>query len=168
VSLLVSCDPGIRVAGLAVFRDGALAHAELLRNPAKKARGPEAWWAMAGVARSRVEALMLARTELSSEVHEFVVEVPQIYRFGKVRVDPDDLIQLAGVGGAVGSVLRPRAATGYYPRQWKGSVDKQVMVERILSRLSLAEKKALAPCPPSLAHNQVDAVGLGLYHLGRL
>jgi hypothetical protein len=165
-SYLVSLDPGIRVSGLAVFRDSVLIHARILKNPTKEARGPTAWWTMAGEAVNAFRNATAWFPGVAPVV--FVTEVPQVYRFGNRKVDPDDLIQLAGVGGAVGASLKPAAAHGYYPRQWKGSVDKDVMVRRILGRLSRAERAAIAPCTASLKHNVVDAIGIGLHHLGRL
>lgn len=164
MSLLVSCDPGLRACGVAVFQDGVLVHAALVKNPVKKARGPEAWWGMADAVRTHIwesdSFRLVPRT--------YVLEVPQVYRFGKSRTDPDDLIQLAGVGGAVGAVLRPKEAYGYYPRQWKGQVPKEVMVARIEGRLTPEEVKAIQPVAASLRHNVLDGVGLGLHHLGRL
>jgi hypothetical protein len=54
----------------------------------------------------------------------------------------------------------------YTPQQWKGSVPKTVMERRIRSKLAPDE---LATLPTGAkAHNAIDAVGLGLYHLGRL
>jgi hypothetical protein len=159
--LLISCDPGLRVLGLAVFYKGDLVHAELVKNPVLKARGPEAWWGMATAARLKLKDGWLAPDM-------YVVEVPQVYRFGGASTDPDDLIQLAGIGGAVGSIIKPTSARGYYPRQWKGQVPKEIMIKRIETKLASQEVAAIVKCPPSLRHNVVDAIGIGLFHLGRL
>lgn len=158
MSLLISVDPGLRVLGLAVFYKSVLVHAELVKNPVVTARGPEAWWGMATAAR-----LKLKDGWLAPDI--YVVEVPQIYRHTR---NPDDLIQLAGIGGAVGCVIKPTSARGYYPREWKRSVNAEVMCARIESRLTDDEKLAIVKCAPSLRHNVLDSIGVGLFHLGRL
>jgi hypothetical protein len=167
LSLLAAVDPGLRTLGLSIFNNGELVHAALIRNPEKKARGPQAWWAMAQAARAHFDRLF-AWEGWPNPLDEYVVEIPQVYRFGKTSTDPDDLIQIAAVGAAVGTILRPKTATGFYPRQWKGQVPKEVMGSRIESRLTDKEAKSIVKCATSLRHNIVDSVGIGLYHLGRL
>lgn len=161
---LVSVDPGLRHAGVAAFEKGALVYAALIKNTERKARGPQAWWAMA----EEVATTRHAGSPIFLIPDVYVVEVPQVYRFGKSKGDPDDLIQLAGVGGAIGARLQALEAHGYYPRQWKGQVPKDVMAARIESYLNAAELSAIAKCAPSLRHNVLDAIGIGLYHLGRM
>lgn len=161
---LVAVDPGLRRLGVAVFTDDRLVHAALVTSPVKKDRGGTAWYAMADAVWAHLHDDYLNR--LTPD--EFVLEVPQIYRFGKSKGDPDDLIQLAATGAAVGAVLRAQKATTYYPREWKGTVPGDVFVERIRGRLTPAERKAITPCAMSYEHNVLDAVGLGLFRLGRL
>jgi len=99
-------------------------------------------------------------------VTEFVSEYPQVYARGPG--DPADLIELAGVVGAVGYAIRSMKSSSYLPRSWKGQVPKDVMCARIEGRLSPEEKAAIRPCPTSLRHNVLDAIGVGLFHIGRL
>lgn len=153
---LVSVDPGLRVCGVAVFTDGVLTRALLVKNPEQRLRGPVAWLAMAEAVSVEVKGC-----------DELVVEVPQVYGAGKQKGDPNDLIQVAGVGAWVGSALNPKQATGYLPREWKGQVPKEVHNARIEKKLTTQELSVFDPCPPSLRHNVLDAVGLGLYHLRR-
>lgn len=97
----------------------------------------------------------------------FVSEYPQVYP-GRHGPDPADLIQLAGVVGAVAARIPAREYVGYLPRQWKGNVAKTVFTARIETRLTPEDWQKYEPCPESLKHNVTDAVGLGLHHLGRL
>lgn len=155
--ITAALDPGLRAAGLAIFRYQTLAVGTLVRSPLDKIRDGEAWAAM-----GRAVAV-----ELSGwTIDHFVAEIPQVYR--GFKADPDDLIQLAGVVGAVAHVVGAPRVTCYRPRQWKKSVPKDVFCARIESRLSLEEVSRIRACPASLRHNVIDAVGLGLVALGRL
>lgn len=56
------------------------------------------------------------------------------------------------------------------PRDWKGTIKKAAMVQRVLARLTPAERAlfdALA-LPKSKAHNVADAIGMFLKMTGRL
>jgi hypothetical protein len=55
-----------------------------------------------------------------------------------------------------------------YPVQWKGSVDKEVHNDRVLKRLTPAEREVIPKLPKSKLHNVIDAIGLGLWALGRM
>ena len=158
-NVTVSIDPGLRHLGLATFCDETLTYAGLIKNPETTARGPKAWVAMAEVVAREVDDRVLM-------THDFASEVPQVYARGPG--DPADLLELAGVVGAVAAVIGAGRATGYLPRVWKGQVPKAVMCRRIEDRLSDDEKDAVEKCPASLRHNVLDAIGIGLYHLGRL
>jgi len=152
-------DPGLREAGIAVFRRGVLSKACLVRNPERTIRGPRAWTAIATEAARRLEGL---------ELDTLILEVPQVYAQGKWKGDPADLIELAGVDGAVAQALHPRAVYGYLPREWKGQTPKPIHNARVEATLTPAELAVMDACPASLRHNMLDAVGLGLFQLGRL
>ena len=157
--LLVSYDPGLRHSGLSLFTHGTLTHAVLIKSPERSLRGPEAWYQMALAVDSEL-------TRLNATPDVFVTEYPQHY-FGKTR-NAGDLLELAGVVGAVVGRCWAAKRVGYLPHQWKGNVPADVMLERIESRLAGLEKDAIQKCPKSLRHNILDAVGVGLYCLGRL
>ncbi len=96
-----------------------------------------------------------------------VVERPQVDgRTRKIKLqDVLDLSYAAGAAGGAGAVK-------VFPRDWKGNVPKKVMARRIDRSLDPAERRVLAAClvdvPKDLQHNVWDAVGIGLWHLGRL
>lgn len=157
---LVCFDPGIRVAGLAIFVDKKLTWAGIVRNSEQTERGPYAWIRMADAVNEQLQDISADR---------IVVEVPQVYRQSSWKGDPADLIELAGVNGAVVASVMAGSHRGYLPREWKKQVRKDVMLRRIMSRLSPEEQAAFDDSvPESLKHNAIDAAGLGLFELGRL
>jgi hypothetical protein len=60
---------------------------------------------------------------------------------------------------------------GFLPREWKGTLDGDVMVERIKSRVDErpAERARVQfPQAQDKHHNVWDAIGVGLFVVGRL
>lgn len=144
---LIAVDPG-RVTGVASFRGGELREA----GTEKKATIFDKDW---GYSLPHVRVL---------------VENPRWYP--RDHTDVNDLLDLAVF---VGELKRAYEGVGcdvelVWPRTWKGNVDKGIMGQRILGRLTTAEV-ALLPRRPrarDFDHNMLDAVGLGLWRLGRL
>ena len=104
---LVSLDPGLRGCGVAWWRvDGSLAHVAYVRNPVKIGNGPMAWMGYDGTTASWY----------TSHTEHFLSEIPQVYRVGASKGDPDDLIQLAGVSSRRGgrSESFPYTGNGYH------------------------------------------------------
>lgn len=96
------------------------------------------------------------------------IEVPQIYQ-GKIQgKDQNDLVDLAiCVGWCELACCGP--VTRYRPREWKGQTSKKLDNKRTLKVLSEPEKAVIdaSDIRPSLRHNILDAIGIGLRHLGR-
>ena len=151
--MLIAIDPGLRWCGVARFYEGGeLQQAELVRSPGTD-RGPMAWRRMADHVRSAI----------ITQTYKAVVEVPRIYpHSAQQKGDLNDLLELAGVVGALAGVFD--VLEFVYPATWKGQVPKKVMNARVLATLSLAERSALIHND----HNTLDAVGIGLFYLGRL
>lgn len=162
MSVLISVDPGKFLCGLAVFQDGKLVHAKLVESSKAMGSGPAVWVAMADAVKQTVEA-----TELG--VSTVVVEVMQVYKAGLQKGDPGDLIEVAGVSGAV-CMAFPWAKThmGFKPAQWKGQLPKAVMEKRIKEALSTTEIGRITKCSAALRHNVWDGIGIGLKALGRI
>lgn len=158
MSNLLAVDPGVRGCGIAYFRGPTLHFATYLRNPVEKGNGPTAWFGMA-------DAVYFHFKELGYAVETFVLEVPQVYRVSKG--DPNDLIDLAGVGGAIGASFPLKRAIGYKPREWKGTIKKEIHHPRILAQLSPAELECIAEKRKTYVHNVTDAIGIGLFFLER-
>jgi len=98
-----------------------------------------------------------------------VIEKPQVYRISKA--DPNDLIALSVVVGEWKEYLGQQGAEVELvtPKSWKGSVPKKIHNARVLSLLT---KKEVALLPKRTRakdydHNLLDAVGLGLWRMGR-
>jgi hypothetical protein len=105
-------------------------------------------------------------------VDDLVIECPQVYPGSKKRVDPNDLIKLArGVGRVEErAMLRGIRVHIVLPHAWKGSVPKDVFAGRIIGHMRPEEAAILGAIKVSNSklHNVIDAVGLGLWKLGRL
>jgi Holliday junction resolvasome RuvABC endonuclease subunit len=156
---LIAIDPGLRGCGVAAFEtEGCqpfLIKACYITSPEKTLTGPVAWAAMAG------EVVRTGRPDI------LVLEQPRIYP-GVRREDPNDLIQLAGVLGAIAAHWESvPTIVAYYPAAWKGQVPKKVMTNRILKHLATGELSRLVSVGAK-DHNTIDAIGLGLFHLGRM
>ena len=99
---------------------------------------------------------------------ELAIELPQVYLASRSRGDPNDLIQLALVVGAFEMWFEGRVFK-YKPHEWKGSVPKPIMAERILKRLGDDEKEQRSrKLEEPYQLNTIDACGIGLHHLKRL
>lgn len=159
-------DPGGVCAGWALFVNGRLVACGLSRSKAKTPflRGIEhrtnltyVWDTTPAVRgssyRCRSEAMWYRPITYSDK------------KTGKKRkktVPPQDIIDLNLIAGHVGTEW-------VYPHDWKGMQSKDVHQPKILACLSTEERALVdAVKPPSLRHNCIDAVGIGLQENGRL
>lgn len=163
---LLAIDPGIRGCGCAFFDGGRLTKAAYVKNPMKEGNTAAAARAMAG-------AVLELFVPYGAVVNAIALEWPRIYasriRAGATKADPNDLLGLAAVDAAIAMLLRYAHVDCFAPSDWKGQLPKAAAETRIRGRLSEAELAVLdaADAPPSLLHNVVDAVGIGLHRLGR-
>jgi hypothetical protein len=150
--MLIAVDPGVRKAGVAMFDDGELAAAWLVRGD-----GP-------------CETAFRVRVEIGNRivrdvVNLLVIEKPQVYL--EVKIDNNDLIDLSVMVGAVAGNFS--SVRFVLPREWKGQVPKDVMINRIKERLSSEERDRVELPNEKKAQADVwDAIGIGLYRIGRL
>lgn len=99
------------------------------------------------------------------------VENPQIYRRGEAR--PEDIMALKGIYGAFMGGIDADFYSGPTPGEWKGSIeDKDIVNERCLRVLNGAERLILVQAQRAgdagLSDHVLDAVGVGLFTLGRI
>lgn len=138
---MITVDPGVHGSGLAFWGgDGAL---ELLTYE-------------------------VPNPHESRYMDHMIIECPQIYMGHKMKGNPNDLIKLAFEAGRIASLANTYEIIK--PRDWKGTIKKEVMLRRILSKLKdteLAYLKSLR-LPPSKEKECIDALGIGLWRLGRL
>jgi len=155
---LFAIDPATHATGWAQFHDKALVRGGVCQ--AKKGVPLEAR------VQSMTQALGGVWYEGSPLARDVVIEYPQVYKHGAAaKADPDDVLAIALV---VGAVIGRLSATYQLvrPAQWKGQVPKKVMNTRVLDRL-IASERAVCEAGKN-DNNLLDAVGLGLWVLGRL
>jgi hypothetical protein len=158
----VSIDPGKnRVAWAKWSESGALISAGLaVESPSTDCR-VEHWRKMA-------ETTNIYTGIDSGQWTELIVEIPQIYGKGQEEKDPNDLIDLAGVVGAIASkICYGKVIWSPVPREWKGQLPKVISVKRVEEKLSDDEKKLIVWPSKSLKHNVYDALHLGLTYLSK-
>ena len=154
---MLAVDPGLRGCGVAFFTDeGVLKHATWVKNPTLKGRGPAAWDTMANEVRS------IPYFEFTRKIF---TELPQVYP-GMPRTDVNDLLDLAGVLGAITSNANAEIFH-CFPNEWKGSVPKEIMNERVKKLLTEYER-GMVVSVGALDHNTYDSVGVGLFFLKRM
>jgi hypothetical protein len=106
-------------------------------------------------------------------VRQAIIERPQVYRASRSKGDPNDLITLAIGVGRMQERLESKGVTVelVLPATWKGQIPKEVHHRRILEVLTATERTrlsaSLSGIAPSIRHNLLDAVGLGLWFLRR-
>lgn len=83
-----------------------------------------------------------------------------------------DILNVQWMGAAIAAALSyPGLPHPVTPLEWKGSVPKEIHHQRVEKRLTLIEKEIMDRClegvPSKLRHNAIDAIGIGLWRLGR-
>ncbi len=156
--MLLAIDPSVRCVGCALFEDERLVRAWFVKPVVIRAEEPAARW--------RRIAYIVREQANTSFVRTLVSERPQIYQreAGKTKGDPNELLGMVGVIGALAAIYWDCKVVTYVPHEWKGQVDKATMCRRILEKLTPDEKREV----PLKSHDAIDAVGVGLHHLGRL
>ena len=157
--MVISLDPGVKAAGVAVLIDGELDVAWLAQG--------KSWQDTAGQAFQG-----LFRSKCQQDPHQYttkvVIERPQVYQQHKLKGNPNDLISVALMAGAfcgyAGSSAFSPKIVSVLPRDWKGQVDPDVMIERVKGKLSKEETgRVELPRKKDMQHNVWDAVGIGLW-----
>lgn len=170
MTVLLSIDPGTRVCGAALWRDGRLVAAGLVKNPVKEGSGPRECARMAGAVGDWVK-------EHCVLVNQLAIEFPQIYPRGDTRTkgDPNDLLPLAAVDGALASMFWTAEVLSGVPHEWKGGIQKPKTTgepypirNRVEARLR-PEELARVNWTKNVRHSWdvTDAIGIGLFHIGR-
>lgn len=147
---VLGVDPGKSGFAWALFRDGKL---ESCGRNSEQTIGAFARAALAFGTRLRV-----------------VIERPQIYVQSRWKGDPNDLVDVAMTVGALRHALRESRVELVLPREWKGTVPKDVMGDRILLSLDVAERERvhMLGLSKKFRLDVVDAIGIALRALDRL
>jgi len=109
------------------------------------------------------------RLPVPMRAEDVVVEDQVVYPRTK---NPQSIVELAKQAGRVAQIFGWETVQWVQPRAWKGTVDGDLMTVRILQQLDEEERRvyfaATDKLPEGVRHNVADAVGLGLWKLGRL
>lgn len=163
--MILSIDPGVRGCGCALFERRELHVAAYVCNPLRHGQGASEaaalGWAVADWA--------VGNGGLREGHIELVIECPRVYAATFQKGDQNtSIIPLSLIVGAMSMSLRYGAITQYFPRDWKGTADADlVTIPLIKERLSEIERGRVQLPADSLAHNVWDGVGVGLKFLGR-
>jgi hypothetical protein len=181
--VILALDPGLNSPGIAIFREGVLLRADRA-NTSEHASLPdgERWLRVA-----RVLAAFAAKYTGGTNALTVIFERPQWYQRGKSKGDPNQLVGIAGVAANLTGILSCRyhvSVSSPTPAEWIGQLPKTCRAcgankkkcpecrgsawetprgRFIRKRLSESE---LALVPDQ--NDAIDAVGLGLFALGRL
>lgn len=164
---IASIDPGKHACGLAIWRlipDVRLVKAEWVRNPFKDEPGverAERWGDMA-----RQVAGVISRWQQIGWKVSLLLEIPQVYS-GESEKDKNDLLDLAGVQGAIVGATNCDVEWSPLPKEWKGQLPKEVSEKRVDSKLLDSEKALIQWPAKSYRHNVYDAIHLGIVYLER-
>lgn len=159
--IVLAVDPSVACTGAALFVDGVLHACGIV--PTKSDEPLEL--------RVRRVACAFPSAPEARRPDVLVIEYPQAYRRerGSKGEDPNDLIAVGCVAGAILATVRALQFHLIYPASWKGQVPKDIHNERVRKRLAPDELRTLeAIRPAGKAHNAIDAIGIGLWYLGRL
>lgn len=163
MTVLLAVDPGLRYPAAALFKNGVLIRAS--RVPIPKGITTKT------PILERCRGICFALVDYAGTTPDtIVVEYPQVYDASKSKGDPNHLTPLAAMGGVLAGLYPNSIVMSPKPREWTGNVPKSEdgdpwespRGQRVWERLSPAERKNVVP-----SHDAVDAVGLGLFGLGR-
>lgn len=165
----VAVDPGTDHPAAAVFELGHLVVASRVKIPTVKFRALEPAERARMIAKSIVG--WLPESFRVREAQAVVTEWPQIYTARHSKGNPNGLLPLAAIGAAVAAYLDVPAVSPV-PHEWIGNIPKDEKLKNawdsprgrlIWGRLRESERPQVEN-----THDAVDAVGLGLFGLGRL
>lgn len=195
--MLLSIDPSTTTVGAALFVEhdsvgiarhvGSLYAAASIKLSVRADIDPLQRWldAARGVENWLYDVL---HSDATTRITGLVFERPQFYSAVKSKGDPNKLVGVLGVAAVIAGRFSLRNATRqftYLPAEWIGQLSKVCPTckgkakkkctdcrgsawetprgRRIQSRLSIDER---AVCPDQ--NDAIDAVGIGLKHVGRL
>lgn len=152
---LLAIDPGKRHCGVAIFRHGRLINAATVHTTQTDPMG---------LARRVWDWYVNVRVPYGSDgTVAVVVENPQSYRTDAID---EHLESLRNTITAIEELISPLRPHKLRPFTWKGNVPKPIHHAR-LARILGPEASVILGQPPQIFHDTWDAVGLGLYALGR-
>lgn len=136
-----------------------------------RADRPNMGWALFVDAKLLEAGLVGSGKRLPNVNAKVIIEAPRWYP-REYKIDTNDLLDLSILVGEIKGMYEERGCLVLlvWPRSWKGTVPKKIHNERVLAALT-EEEVALLPLRPRAKdhdHNVLDAVGIGLWKLGRM
>ena len=155
---VLAIDPGLKCLGWALFCEGKLIACGVSRSKNNRHLGK--------CAQDHINNLL--NLGIKPEV-SVLLERPKIYTLTKQKGDQNDLIAIAIVGAIVSGALSMYPVEEVFPDGWKGQMPKDVCHRRIDRRLTDEETrvKETLPKAKTVRHNGLDAIGIGLFGVGR-
>ncbi len=165
----LAVDPGIRYPAAAIFDEDK----KLLAASRVKLPGAVSRLDMGERCREvgRLIAIWTSEHVNLELIGGICIEWPQIYTASKSKGDPNNLTPLAGVGVAVATIFHDATVVSPVPREWIGQVPKSEDGDPWASPRGQKIRRRLTPDEIEcivISHDAIDAVGLGLWALGRL
>jgi hypothetical protein len=150
---LMAIDPG-KNTGFAVFRNSVLFGCGLLK-----------------FSNTREYTKFLFRLMDEVRPDQAIIEIPRVYPFKHQKGDQNDLIGLAVQAGICIAAASPFCQVQeVHPQEWKGQRPKKVDNEHTLKMLYSPIETDIffgSGIKKSERHNVLDAIGIGLWRLGR-
>jgi hypothetical protein len=146
----VSVDLGKRKAGIAVWDDGILVHAQTIHVASQGEWEPV-----------MMSTAILAGIRKVVDTAHFTITMEWPIVYGNALANADNVNDLQEVGRLLGVGIPTKRVS---PFQWKGNVPKEITRARTRAVLSEAE---VAQLPAETEHDAWDAVGIGLFAEGR-
>lgn len=169
---LIAIDPGVHSMAIAVFGDGGVLldawneeskSAFLTNVNLSIAEQVECWGSPS------VRLINRLQSHVRLERNRIIGERQVVYPGAKgLKTNPNDLLDLAMCAGAFyGALCVDMAATltVVEPAEWKAQVPKDITRKRIEGLLSHSEPLSIKK--GGEMHNVYDAIGIGLFALGR-
>lgn len=130
--------------------------------------GASSGWALFDVGSRVLVRAGVARPVLRfAGVDRIAIEIPQAYP--DERVPFGDLVKVAVIAGRWIGAHPEAQVAAYFPRDWKGQLPKAIGNQRTLGELSESECAVIEyPRDAKGRTDVLDAIGIGLVHLGRL
>ena len=145
-AVLLAIDPGKTHFGYAVFREGLLVSCGTPNHANAE-----------GLASIAIDLYRYYKRQAGTRV-SVAMEVPQNYLRTRRVKSLSGLVALCAAVDAAVQIER-----FYQPKVWKGQVPKPAHHKRLVRVLSAAETTLWNEAD----HNARDAIGIGLFHLGR-
>lgn len=142
LQIVLGIDPGLRCTGIATYDGRTVAHGSI------RVADHDLSVRVSAIVGNVLEWLGIVRPDV------IVIELPQVYQGRLQKGDPNDLIDLAVLVGALLHAIPHSVALLPRPREWKGQVPKDIHHRRIRERI---------PDFGPSGKDTMDAVGLALW-----